>query len=104
MGMPVGAISSFHMCPMVTMVGPVPVPHVGGPVMAPSCPTVLFGKKPSIGMGSMAICPGPHPPDSVVKGSATMLSGKKPVTRIMDSCAHGGMIMAPGCPTVLIGG
>ena len=53
-------------------------------------------------MGSTAVCVGP--PDSVVKGSATVMAGKKPVSRIMDSCAHGGMIMAPGCPTVLIGG
>ena len=101
MGMPVAAITSFHMCPMM-IPGPVPIPHVGGPVMAPSCPTALFGKKPSVGMGSMAVCMGP--PDTVTKGSGTVMAGKKSVSRIMDSCAHGGMIMAPGCPTVLIGG
>jgi|TARA_B110000305_G_C19303252_1_gene570205 uncharacterized Zn-binding protein involved in type VI secretion len=101
MGMPVAGIASFHMCPMLTP-GVPPIPHVGGPVAAPSCPTALFGKKPAVGMGSTAVCVGP--PDSVVKGSATVMAGKKPVSRIMDSCAHGGMIMAPGCPTVLIGG
>jgi len=27
-----------------------------------------------------------------------------PAARLMDPTAHGGMITAPGCPTVLIGG
>ena len=101
MGMPVAGIASFHMCPMLTP-GVPPIPHVGGPVVAPSAPTTLFGKKPAAGMTSLAVCVGP--PDVVVKGSATVLAGKKPVSRIMDSSAHGGMLMAPACPTVIVGG
>jgi uncharacterized Zn-binding protein involved in type VI secretion len=50
----------------------------------------------------MAVCVGP--PDLIVKGSATVLIGKLPAARLLDNCAHGGMIVGPGCPTVLIGG
>jgi uncharacterized Zn-binding protein involved in type VI secretion len=50
----------------------------------------------------MAICTGP--PDSVVKGSATVLICNMMAARVGDSCAHGGVIVGPGAPTVLIGG
>ena len=49
----------------------------------------------------MAVCVGP--PDTIVKGSATVLIGKLPAARMGDTCAHGGAIVL-GCPTVLIGG
>jgi uncharacterized Zn-binding protein involved in type VI secretion len=47
----------------------------------------------------MAVCVGP--PDSIVKGSATVMIGGKPAARMGDSCAHGGSIVL-GLPTVLI--
>jgi uncharacterized Zn-binding protein involved in type VI secretion len=50
----------------------------------------------------MLVCVGP--PDVIVKGSATVMIGMMPAARLLDSCAHGGMIVGPGCPTVLIGG
>jgi uncharacterized Zn-binding protein involved in type VI secretion len=43
------------------------------------------------------------PPDSIVKGSSSVLIGGKPAARMGDSTAHGGSI-AVGFPTVLIGG
>jgi uncharacterized Zn-binding protein involved in type VI secretion len=43
------------------------------------------------------------PPDTIVKGSATVFIGGKPAARMGDSTAHGGVI-AMGWPTVLIGG
>lgn len=49
----------------------------------------------------MAVCVGP--PDSIVKGSATVLINKLPAARMGDSTAHGGVIVL-GLPTVLIGG
>ena len=49
----------------------------------------------------MAVCVGP--PDSIVKGSATVLIMGLPAARIGDTCAHGGAIVM-GLPTVLIGG
>ena len=96
-GMPASRITDMHVCPMVTGI----IPHVGGPILSPAAPTVLIGKLPSAGMGSMLTCVGP--PDSVVKGSATVLVGKRPLARLGDSCAHGGAIVL-GCPTVLAGG
>jgi uncharacterized Zn-binding protein involved in type VI secretion len=39
----------------------------------------------------------------VSSGSPTVLIGKKPAARLMDPAGHGGIIVGPGCPTVLIG-
>ena len=52
-------------------------------------------------MTSQCVCVGP--PSLVIKGSATVLIGKKPAARLLDNTAHGGMIVM-GAPTVLIGG
>jgi uncharacterized Zn-binding protein involved in type VI secretion len=88
----------MHTCPMVTGV----VPHVGGPISGPGCPTVLIGGLPAARATDMATCTGP--PDTIAKGSATVLIGNMPAARVGDSTAHGGVIIPPGCPTVLIGG
>ena len=77
------------------------VPHVGGPVLPPGCPTVLIGFMPAARVGDMCTCVGP--PDSIAKGSATVIIGNMPAARIGDNTAHGGVIVA-GCPTVIIGG
>lgn len=90
-------ITDMHLCPMVTGI----VPHVGGPVVAPSAPTVLIGGLPAAGLGSMCVCAGP--PDTIMKGSATVLAGGRPLARMGDTTAHGGTIVL-GCPTVLVGG
>lgn len=95
MPMPAATVTAMHVCPMVTGV----VPHVGGPVASPSMPTVLVGGLPAIGPGSVAVCVGP--PDTVVMGSPTALAGGIPMSRIGDSCAHGGAIVVP-MPTVLL--
>jgi uncharacterized Zn-binding protein involved in type VI secretion len=90
----------MHVCPMVNP-GLPPIPHVGGPVLPPGCPTVLVGKMPAARATDMCVCVGP--PDTIVKGSATVLIGMMPAARMGDSTAHGGAIMV-GCPNVLIGG
>jgi uncharacterized Zn-binding protein involved in type VI secretion len=87
----------MHVCPMVTGV----VPHVGGPIVTPGGPTVLIGSLPAATVGSMCVCVGP--PDSIVKGSATVMICGKPAARMGDLTAHGGNIVL-GCPTVMIGG
>lgn len=100
MTMPAARLGDFHMCPMVTP-APVPVPHVGGPVIKGEF-TVLTGMMPQARITDNAICVGP--PDMIAKGSATVLVGKLPAARIvMDTCMHGGMVTV-GCFTVLIGG
>jgi uncharacterized Zn-binding protein involved in type VI secretion len=99
MGKPAARIGDMHMCPMVTP-GLPPIPHVGGPIMGPGCPTVLIGGQPASVMGDMCTCVGP--PDTIVLGSAGVMIGGKPAARMGDQCAHGGAITL-GCPTVLIG-
>ena len=94
---PAARITDMHTCPMVTGV----VPHVGGPILPPGCPTVLIGGMPAARMGDMATCVGP--PDTIAKGSATVLIGNMPAARMGDNTAHGGVIVL-GCPTVMIGG
>ena len=97
MGQPAARVGDMHTCPMVN---PGPVPHVGGPILPPCCPTVLIGGIPAARVSDLATCAGP--PDSIVKGAVTVLIGGMPAARIGDSTAHGGVIVA-GLPTVLIG-
>ena len=96
MGQPAARITDMHTCPMTTG----PVPHVGGPILPPGCPTVLVGKLPAARVGDMATCVGP--PDTISKGSGTVLIGNKPAARMGDLTAHGGSIVI-GEPTVMIG-
>lgn len=95
---PAARISDLHTCPMINPGG---VPHVGGPVLPPGCPTVLIGGLPAARLGDMAVCTGP--PDTIASGSGTVLIGGMPAARLGDSTAHGGVIAA-GCATVMIGG
>jgi uncharacterized Zn-binding protein involved in type VI secretion len=60
-----------------------------------------MAKMPAARIGDMAVCVGP--PDTIAKGSATVLTGKKPQARLGDNTAHGGVIVV-GAPTVLVGG
>ena len=96
MGQPAARLTDMHTCPMVTGI----VPHVGGPISGPGCPTVLIGGLPAARATDMAVCVGP--PDTLVPGSPTVLIGGMPTARMGDSTGHGGVIIL-GCPTVLIG-
>ncbi|MDP4130497.1 MAG: PAAR domain-containing protein [Bacteroidota bacterium] len=100
MSKPAARIGDMHVCPMVTP-GLPPIPHVGGLITGPGCPTVLIGGMPAAVVGDICVCVGP--PDAVAIGSATVLIGNKPGARMGDQTAHGGTIAA-GFPTVLIGG
>jgi uncharacterized Zn-binding protein involved in type VI secretion len=97
---PAARIMDMHACPMMSP-APVPVPHVGGPISSPGGPTVIIGGMPAACVGSMCVCVGP--PDSIVKGSATVLICGVPAARLGDTTAHGGSIVV-GMPTVMIGG
>jgi uncharacterized Zn-binding protein involved in type VI secretion len=88
----------MHTCPMQTP-GVPPIPHVGGPITGPGCPTVLIGGEPAACVGDMATCVGP--PDAIAKGSTTVMIGGRLAARMGDQCAHGGTI-AIGLPTVMI--
>jgi uncharacterized Zn-binding protein involved in type VI secretion len=87
----------MHACPLVTGV----VPHVGGPILPPGCPTVLINGQAAARMGDLATCSGP--PDAIAKGSATVMIGGQPAARMGDTMAHGGTIVV-GCPIVIIAG
>lgn len=99
--MPLAAkMGDMHACPMSTP-GTPPIPHVGGPVMAGCCPTVMINNTPAAVTGAMCICVGP--PDAVVGGSSSVFFGGMPAARQGDMTAHGGTIVA-GSPNVMIGG
>ncbi len=87
----------MHTCPMVSGT----VPHVGGPILPPGCPSVLIAGVPAARVGDMATCVGR--PDTIIAGSSSVLIGGMPAARMGDSTTHGGIIVA-GAPTVLIGG
>lgn len=81
---PAARLTDMHVCPMVTGV----VPHVGGPILLPGCPTVLIGMLPAARVTDMLTCVGP--PDVIVMGSTTVLIGGLPAARLGDQTAHGG--------------
>src|SRR5262249_25075907 len=97
MGQPAARVGDPHVCPMVTGV----VPHVGGPILPPGCPTVLIGGMPAARATDMAVCAGG--PDVLVPCGSTTLIGSMPAARMGGVTAHGGSIVM-GCPTVLVGG
>ena len=76
---PAARLTDMHTCPMQTPAVP-PIPHVGGPVLGPGEPTVLICKMPAAVMGDNCVCVGP--PDSIVKGSSTVMIGNKLAARI----------------------
>ena len=99
MPQPAARITDMHTCPMQTPAVP-PVPHVGGPILPPGCPTVLIGGLPAACVGDMAVCVGP--PDVIVSGAFNVLVGGRPAARMGDPTAHGGVIVL-GYPPVLVG-
>ena len=94
---PAARLTDMHTCLMVTGL----VPHVGGPIVAPGCPTVLIGGLPAARVSDQCVCVGP--PDVIAMGSTTVMIGNMLAARIGDMTVHGGVIVV-GCPTVMIGG
>ena len=62
---------------------------------------MLIAGMPAAVMGDMCVCVGP--PDTIVKGSATVMISGRPAARMGDTTAHGGSIVL-GAPNVMIGG
>jgi uncharacterized Zn-binding protein involved in type VI secretion len=92
---PAARVSDMHTCPLANG----PVPHVGGPILPPGCPTVLIGGLPAARVGDMATCVGP--PDTIALGSMKVMIGGMPAARMGDQTAHGGVIVL-GFPKVNI--
>ncbi|MEP6847669.1 MAG: PAAR domain-containing protein [Acidobacteriota bacterium] len=97
---PASRVADMHICPMVTP-GTPPIPHVGGPVLPPGCPTVLMGMMPAARVGDMCVCVGP--PDSIAMGSTSVITGYSLQARIGDPTIHGGSLIL-GFPQVMVGG
>ncbi len=93
-------LTDMHTCPMVTP-GVPPIPHVGGPIVMGS-PNVLTVGLPQARVGDPCVCVGP--PDTLVKGSTTVLVNSLPAIRITDLSAHGGTVASVSQATVMIGG
>ncbi|MCB7135682.1 PAAR domain-containing protein [Cellulosimicrobium marinum] len=88
-------------CPLVDGV----TPHVGGPITPAACvATVLAGNRPvAVANGAGVVCASPAP-NGIAVGSVTVLAGGLPVARLGDTTVHGGTVIGPGCPTVVVGG
>jgi hypothetical protein len=52
-------------------------------------------------VSDLLVCIGP--PDVIVMGAFSVLVNGLPAARLLDLTVHGGVIVAPGCPTVVIG-
>lgn len=89
-------VGDMHSCPVCDG----PKPHVGGPIIAPGCLTVLVGGLPAARLGDPATCAGP--PDSIAQGEPTVHIGGQPAARVGDMTAHGGTVVQ-FCATVMIG-
>jgi len=77
-------------------------PHHGAsPVVGPCCPTVLIGNRPAARKGDIALCQETIP-DPIVDGCPTVLIGNQPAARLLEGCAHGGVVQG-GFARVLIG-
>ena len=98
MSLPAARATDLHVCPAWNGPG---APHTGGPI-AKGEPTVLIGNKMSARLGDPTTCAGP--PGLVTSGSPVVLVGNLAAARVSDLAGHGGTILPPGCPTVLIGG
>ena len=94
-------LTDLHVCSMCTP-GTPPVPHVGGPILAPGCQTVLIGGLPAARITDLAMCMAPVP-DVIAIGSSTVFINGMQAARVGDLTVHGGMIVT-GDATVLIGG
>ena len=97
---PAARLGDNHICPMQTP-AVVPIPHVGGPIMGPGVPNVMIEGMPAAVVGDVCLCVGP--PSAIMKGSAGVLIAGRAAARVGDPTMHGGNVLPPGAPTVIIG-
>ncbi len=94
---PVARLTDMHTCPMVTVL----VPHVGGPIVGPGFPGMLVGGIPVACVGDVVTCVGP--PDAIAPpGAPNFLIAGRPVARVTGMTVHGGVIVGPGSPQMVI--
>lgn len=88
---PAARSGDMHLCPAQTP--PLPVPHIGGPVL-PAPATVLIGGSPAATLGQMCLCTGL--PDSIITGSMTVLINNKPAA-VWVTVRHTAASLSPEC-------
>ncbi len=93
---PAARVGDNHFCPMFTGT----VPHLGGPILPPGCPTVIIGGRPAARAGDRAHCNAPLD-DMIRDGSPTVIIGGQRAARLGDPTDKG--LITQGCWTVLIG-
>jgi uncharacterized Zn-binding protein involved in type VI secretion len=76
------------------------VPHVGGPILPPACPTVIIGGKPAARVRDLARCDAPMM-DMIRDGSPTVIISYQRAARLGDPTDKGKIIS--GCGSVQIG-
>lgn len=79
-----------------------------GTIAGPGIPNVQIGGIPASVVNDTHVCAlpplaGPHPPNPIIMGSATVLIGGMPAVRVGDATGCGATIVA-GMATVMIGG
>jgi hypothetical protein len=79
MGQPAARVGDMHVCPMVTGI----VPHVGGPILPPGCPTVLIGGQPAARLGDLTAHGG-----AVVMGFPMVLVGPRKTGNLIRSLSN----------------
>lgn len=94
---PAARVNDIHICPLVNPSG---TPHVGGPILPPSAPTVKINDQPAARVGDHAFCVG-APPDTIRGGLITVFICGSPSSRLLDP-TDAGKIFA-GSPNVLLG-
>lgn len=91
-------VTDTHVCPGSTLA----VPHVGGTILDPGAVrSVMIGGLPAAVEGTTCACPG-GPPNTIAKGSTSVVIAHKGAARMGDPTTHAGMVIG-GCTTVLIG-
>ncbi len=106
-GQPAARLGDMIVC-SVPQTTPAALPHApppGLPIIPPCAPTVLIGRKPAARVGDMSQCIAPAPvPNPIMRGAFPVPIMNMPAARVTDSGTHpGSVVMAPCCPTVLIG-
>jgi uncharacterized Zn-binding protein involved in type VI secretion len=93
---PAARVGDNHFCPMFTGT----VPHIGGPILPPCCPTVIIEGKAAARAGDLAHCNGPLD-DMIREGSPTVIIGGQQAARLGDPTDKG--LVVQGCSSVFIG-
>ena len=96
MGMPAARVTDLHACALTLGIP-------AGPVLPPCAVTVITGGLPQARalMDQVACVAGPVP---IVMGSPTVFVNNMMAVRIvLNATGCGGVVVAPGWPTVLIG-